>query len=408
VTMAAPTRSRFAASLSLDPVPAHAVGEAAGDLLEAFGGDEPDLLVCVVSPHLAGALDDIARALTDILDPGVVLGMAAAAVIGGSREVDDDAALSLFAACLPDATLTPISLSVERSDAGPTVMGWPELDQGDDQATLVLLADPFSFPAEGFLRALDAGYAGLNVVGGFASGARGPGGNHLLLASDARSGRDVATGAGTPGAGAPMIRSSGAVGLLMEGVEVRTVVSQGCRPIGQPLVVTRATGNRIVELGGRPAMDRLRDCAAEASLDDLDLIRHGLQLGLVVDEHQVDFDRGDFLIRPLVGADPDTGTLVVDGDVSVGRTVQFHVRDATAADDELRDLLTGLDASAALLFTDTGRGIEMFGEPDHDAEVVDRLLGPLPVAGACCAGEFGPVGGSNFVHRFTAGLALFT
>ncbi len=282
-------------------------------------------------------------------------------------------------------------------------MGWPELDQGDEQATLMLLADPFSFPAEGFLRALDSGFSALNVVGGFASGARGPGGNHLVLASDARSSRDVATSAA-----GPVIRSSGAVGLLMEGVEVRTVVSQGCRPIGHPFVVTRATGNRIVELGGRPAMDRLRDCAAEASLDDLELIRHGLQLGLVVDEHQVEFDRGDFLIRPLVGADPDTGTLVVDGDVSVGRTVQFHVRDAAAADDELRDLLTGQDAAAALLFTDTDRGIEMFGEPDHDAGVVDRLLGPLPVAGAGCAGEFGPVGGSNFVHRFTAGLAVFT
>ncbi len=119
MTSAAVSRSRFAASLSLDPVPAHAVGEAAGDLLEAFGGDEPDLVVCVVSPHLAGALDDIARALTDILDPGVLLGMAAAMVIGGSREVDDDAALSLFGACLPEATLTPISLTVERSDDAP-------------------------------------------------------------------------------------------------------------------------------------------------------------------------------------------------------------------------------------------------------------------------------------------------
>ena len=284
-------------------------------------------------------------------------------------------------------------------------MGWPELDQGDEHATLLLLADPFTFPAEGFLRALDAGFAGLNVVGGFASSAAGTGRQSpvpgLGRRARSRTRRRVTR--------APVIRSSGAVGVLMEGVEVRTVVSQGCRPIGQPFVVTRATGNRIVELGGRPAMDRLRDCAEPThQLDDLELIRHGLQLGLVVDEHQVDFDRGDFLIRPLVGADPDTGTLVVDGDVTVGRTVQFHVRDAAAADDELRDLSDRTRRVRRVAVHRHGRGVEMFGEPDHDAGVVDRLLGPLPVAGAGCAGEFGPVGGSNFVHRFHGGLALFT
>ena len=390
MSAASPTRSRFAASLSLDPVPAHAVGEAAGDVLEAFGGDEPDLLVCVVSPHFAGAFEDIARALAEILDPAVAIGMTAASVIGGSREIEEDAALSLFAACLPDATLTPLSLQVERRDDQSTVTGWPELDHLDHRATVMLLADPFSFPAEGFLRALDVDSPGLDVVGGFASAARGPGGNHLLLAPHDLS-----------------LRSSGAVGVLMEGVDVRTVVSQGCRPIGRPYVVTRADGRRIAELGGRPAMDRLRECAADASLDDLDLIRHGLQIGLVVDEHQAEFDRGDFLVRPLVGADPDTGTLVLADDVSVGRTVQFHVRDAAAADDDLRALLAGVDASAALLFTCADRGVAMFGTPDHDAGIVDRLLGPLPIAGAACAGEFGPIGGNNFVHRLSASVALF-
>jgi small ligand-binding sensory domain FIST len=405
VLSADPTAPRFAASLSQHPVPAHGIGEAAADLLDALGGDDPDLLVCFISPHLVGALDDMAGALASIFDPRVAIAMTTAAVFGGSREIEDGPAVSLFAAILPGARLTPVSLRTERSDDGPTVMGWPERDVIDPRSALFLLADPFSFPADGFLRALHAEHPDLRVVGGAASAARGPGGNRLLLAvhPDHPDFTDVSTTPGAPTA----VRADGAVGVLLEGVDVRTVVSQGCRPIGRPFVVTRASGNRVEELGGRRALDRLQDCAAEASLDEIDLIRHGVHVGIVVDEHRADFGPGDFLVRDLTGADPATGTLVISDDVSVGQTVQFHVRDAIAADAELHELLTGVEASAALLFSCTERGTALFGVPDHDASLVDRLLGPLPLAGAGCAGEIGPIGGRNFVHTFTASLALF-
>ena len=121
----------------------------------------------------------------------------------------------------------------------------------------------------------------------------------------------------------------------------------------------------------------------------------------------MEFGRGDFLVRNVVGADPESGALAIGDEVTVGQTVQFHVRDAAAADEDLRALLAGHDAGGALLFTCNGRGQHFFGTPDHDAGVVDRLLGPLPIAGALCAGEIGPVGGRNFVHGFTASLALF-
>ena len=112
-------------------------------------------------------------------------------------------------------------------------------------------------------------------------------------------------------------------------------------------------------------------------------------------------------MRNVVGADPASGTLAIGDEVHIGQTLQFHVRDAGAADEDLHELLAGHEADAALLFTCNGRGRGLFGSPDHDAGVVDRLLGPLPVAGAFCAGEVGPVGGRNFVHGFTVTLALF-
>jgi small ligand-binding sensory domain FIST len=203
------------------------------------------------------------------------------------------------------------------------------------------------------------------------------------------------------------VTTTGAVGVFVDGLPVRTVVSQGCRPVGAPYVITRGEGNRIFELAGRSGIDRVQDTAGAANEEDRALMRSGLHLGIVVDEHRAEFERGDFLVRNVLGGDPETGAIVVGDDIEVGQTVQFHVRDAAAADEDLREMLAGEDAAAALLFTCNGRGIRFFGEPDHDAAVLDQLLGPLPVAGAFCAGEIGPVSGRSFLHGFTASLALF-
>jgi small ligand-binding sensory domain FIST len=385
--------SSYASALSQDPVAAHAVGEAAGQILEAFAGEDPDLVVCFVSPHFVGAFDDIAFALGNLLEPRILIGATAVAIIGGAHEIEDGPAVSLFAARLPGARLTPLSLAVQGGPDGHTIAGWPDLDH--DPSTMLLLTDPFSFPTDGFLRQLGDAQPGLQAIGGAASAAHGPGGNRLLL--DGR------------------VHASGAVGVLIDGVDVRTVVSQGCRPLGRPYVVTRAERNRVEELAGKSALERLQDCATEASDEDRELIRNGLHVGLVVDEHKADFERGDFLVRNVVGADPESGALAIGDEVSVGQTVQFHVRDAAAAHEDLCALLAGHDAPAghahdargALLFTCNGRGRRFFGVPDHDAGTIESLLGPLPLAGALCAGEIGPVGGRNFVHGFTASLALF-
>ena len=384
------TPPRFAAAVSEHPVASHAVGEVAGEVMEHFGGDDPDLVVCFASPHFVGAMEDLAFALGNLLEPQVMVGATAVAVVGGAREVEEGPGLAVFAAALPDAQLTPAAFGVEQTADGAAISGWPDLDHLP--STLFLLADPFSFPVDGFLRRLNDDAVGdggtrLQVIGGAASAARGPGGNRLALGSQ--------------------VTSSGAVGVFVDGVDVRTVVSQGCRPVGHPYVVTRSEGNRIEELAGRPAIERVQDTASEASEDDRSLMRAGLHLGVVVDEHQTDFLRGDFLVRNVLGGDPATGAIVVGDDVTVGQTVQFQVRDAAAADEDLRELLSGTDAEAALLFTCNGRGRRFFGVPDHDAGVLDQLLGPLPVAGAFCAGEVGPVGGRNFLHGFTASVALF-
>jgi small ligand-binding sensory domain FIST len=191
-------------------------------------------------------------------------------------------------------------------------------------------------------------------------------------------------------------------------------VAQGCRPVGDPYTITRAESNLIFELGGRPPLARLQELAAALPARDRELLARGVQVGLVIDEYRAEPRQGDFLIRGVAGADPDSGAIAVGDEVEVGQTVQFHVRDADSADEDLRrtlereaSVLGGRRAAGALLFTCNGRGSRLFSEPDHDAGLLAKTLGEIPVAGFFCAGELGPVGGQNFLHAFTASIALF-
>ena len=374
----------FTAVLSQHPVPATAVAEVAGEVLERLG-PEPDLALLFVTPPHAGALEDAAAALTEILRPGTLLGCAAVSVVGTAREVERQPAVSLWAGRF--GPVEPVHLSAVRTAGGGEIHGWPATLPFDPSA-LILLADPFSFPVDTLYAFLAEHHPGLRVVGGNASAAAGPGGNRLVLGDQ--------------------VHTAGAVGALVgPGVEIETVVSQGCRPIGRPYIVTRAERNYVFELAGSPALERLVQMTSEGMPEsDIDLIDNGLHIGQVIDEHKVDFERGDFLVRNVLGADEANGAIAVDDIVPVGATVQFHVRDAVTADEDLNQLLAGRRADAALVFTCNGRGVHLFGAPHHDARVLDERIG-APAAGFFAAGEFGPVGGRNFIHGFTASVALF-
>ncbi len=191
-------------------------------------------------------------------------------------------------------------------------------------------------------------------------------------------------------------------------------MAQGCRPIGDPYTTTRADGNVIFELGGRPPLARLQELATALPGRDRELLAQGVHLGMVINEYRAEPRQGDFLIRGILGTDPASGAIAVGDEVEVGQTVQFHIRDADSADEDLRRTLEReaaalgrRRAAGALLFTCNGRGSRLFSEPDHDAGLLTEMLGRIPVAGFFCNGELGPVGGQNFLHTFTASIALF-
>jgi small ligand-binding sensory domain FIST len=353
-------------------------------------GERPDLVVCFFSMDHAEAAAGISLGLSERMGTATIIGCTAGGVISGRRELEDSPALSVWAARLPGVQATPFALDLIELAGGYGVSGWPELDPAA-AADVLLLPDPYSFPADSFIRRLNQEQPRTRVIGGMASGANAPGEHRLLLG---------------PGA-----LAAGAVGVAITGpVEIRTVVSQGCRPIGSPFTVTRGEGNLIQELGGRPALERLRELIVGASPTDQALLVGGVQMGRVIDEHKLRFERGDFLIRSLIGVEESSGALAIGDQVEVGQTLQFHVRDATAASEELELLLAPVpnwDPQGALLFSCNGRGRRFFNEPDHDAGRVAEATGDAPMAGFFAQGELGPVGGQNFLHGFTASMALF-
>jgi small ligand-binding sensory domain FIST len=257
---------------------------------------------------------------------------------------------------------------------------------------LVVLADPYTFSAEALLAHLNEARPGVPVLGGLASAA---------AAGSASLFRDGE------------VLSGGAVACSLAGVALVPCVSQGATPVGPEMTITAADGNLITELASRPAIERLREGIAELDPREQGLAAQGLMLGIVIDENQPAYERGDFLVRPIIGADPKAGTLALGERVRVGQTVRMHVRDGATADQDLRDALRAqaqalgaAGAAGALLFTCNGRGSHMFDLPDHDAAAVEDALG-APAGGFFCAGEIGPVGGRNFLHGFTATIGVF-
>jgi small ligand-binding sensory domain FIST len=378
---------RIGAGVSTDIDAARATAEAAAEATSGFDDDHPDLVFAFFSHDYRNA-NAVAAALTERYPLAVTIGCAAEGIVGGSHELEAGPAVAVWAAVLPETSVVPFALDfVEAGDGEAAYDGWPNGVSPD--ATLIMMCDPFSFPAGHLLGKMNEDAPGMLVIGGVSSGVHGEGEARLLLNGE--------------------VRTAGAVCVAISGrVRVKPLVSQGCRPIGDPATITRADRNMIFELAGGRPVERINEIWTNASPAERALMQNGLFIGRVVDEYQTDFNRGDFVIRNVVGADAETGVVAVGDVVSVGETVQFHVRDPEAADEDLREALGRVAPlpEGVLLFTCNGRGSNMFVEPDHDAALASKILG-APLAGFFANGELGPIGSRNFWHSFTASMALF-
>lgn len=387
------TRPLVGAGLSTHEDGREAARAALDAALAPLGGRPADLVFLFVSPQHEDEQRAIIDVATERVEGATVLGCSAGGVIGAHREIEDAPAVVAWAASLPGIGVQPFRLTFQREDDHAIIEGLEDLPSPADEPVMVMLADPFSFPADVLLDHLNDTHAGIPIVGGMASGGLEAGRNSLYFNDE--------------------ILRDGAVGAILTGGGMTTVVSQGCRPVGRTYAVTRAERNVLFEMGGAPAMTRIEELYAESTDRDQLLIRRGLHVGSAITETKPELGRGDFLVRNVVGVDQDTGAIAISDVVEVGRTVQFQVRDAESAREDLRVVLERersarpSDVAGALLFSCNGRGSALFGQPDHDVNAVRRAFGDVPVAGFFAAGEIGPVAGRNFLHGFTASILLF-
>ena len=381
--------TRIATGLVPESGGADVFAEAASRVAAGLGGAAVDLAVVFAGAARADEVEAGAAAVRDRLDPHALLGCAAQGVVGSGREIEEGG-VAVWAASLAGGEAETFHL--EASKASPTtiaVSGLPDLADAD---AVILLVDPYTFPVEPLLAQIGVDHPGLPVLGGLAAGG-GPG-RSVLVCNEA-------------------VPRRGAVGVALKGVEVRSCVSQGARPIGPEMVITAAEGNVIYGLASRPALARLTEAIEELDTRERLLAAHGLLLGVVIDENQPEYERGDYLVRGLLGVDEAEGSVTVGERVRVGQTVRMQVRDGRSADEDLRHALAqelrelSTPPAGALLFTCNGRGSHMFDAPDHDASALADALSGAPAAGFFCAGEIGPVGSRNFLHGFTATIAVF-
>jgi small ligand-binding sensory domain FIST len=388
----------WASSVSDAPELEQAIESVTAKIQKEMAGEAIDLAVAFLTSHHAARYSDFPGLLGRAIPRRKLIGCSAGGVIGGGHEVEQRPGFALTVARLPDVEVTPFSIEAESLpdlDASPRAWHDSIAVPPEPLPHFVLLADPFSFPADDFLAGLDYAYPKSVKVGGLASAAQRPGENALY--------------------GNGETRRSGAIGVALSGdIAIDTVVAQGCRPIGQPMQITKAERNYLLKLDDRSPIEALRELILSLPDEDQELARNSLFVGVLQSELVSEPEAGDYLIRNILGMDPQREALAIGELVREGQRIQFHLRDAQTAAEDLVLLLSRFaersssqQARGALLFSCLGRGLLLYGYPDHDTGVFKEKIGDLPVGGFFCNGEIGPVGGSTRLHGYTSSFGIF-
>lgn len=383
---------RWSAAVSRDADPEVAAHEVAEALAADMGEGPIDLVLFFFTAPLVAGAEAITIQLKRRLTPGCIAGVSGGSVIGAGLELEDGPALTAVAARMPGVEVKPFVLASSAwGEAMDDPLEFARHTPGADRSELVVLfGDPFSLDAERVLRAFNRHAPGVRLVGGMASAGQRPYANTLVLND--------------------WLANEGGVGIALRGaLRVDVVVSQGCRPIGPPLVATKVERNIIFELDGQPALERTEQILRELPERERETLKQGLYVGRPARGEAT--GRGDYLIRNLLGADRDRGALAVADLIAENERVRLHVRDAGTALEDLELLLSPQEfdsrASGALLFSCNGRGKAFFGRANRDIGTLQAALGgTIPAAGFFCAGEIGPVGEKNFLHGHTASIAI--
>jgi small ligand-binding sensory domain FIST len=327
----------------------------------------------------------------------LLAGCSSQSLIFDGVEVEQNAGLATALYCLPGADLQGVHFTQSQVGEAGGPGYWPleiGVERNQTNGWLVFI-DPFHLDSESWLRTWNEAYAPAPVMGGLAGGELTEQLTQVYLNGE--------------------VFEEGGVAISFSGdIRLAGVTSQGCTPIGQTWTLTRVERNIIHQIGNRPAYEVLAETFNTLPAEEQRTARGNLFIGLAVSEYREEFHRGDFLVRNLLAADPRSGAIAVGALPRTGQSMQFQRRSASAATEDLEELLTqarqrlgDTPIYGGCLCSCNGRGVGLFGRPNHDARMVQERFGPTGVAGFFCNGEIGPVGEKSFLHGYTASLALF-
>jgi small ligand-binding sensory domain FIST len=386
--------SQFAASrLVTGPFDEAVIRQTAIDLRQQLAGP-PTFGLVFVTPDYAPKASDFLELVRIYGQVPTLVGCSGIGLVGTAQEQENGSGFSLLLLSLPGARATAFAFDQDMVESAAGHQFWPEktgIAPANAKAWLTFL-NPFSLNVEHWLKQWNEAYPHIPTFGGLGGGA--PGDPEAWIFCNDRA-------------------VNGGVALALEGdVSVHAVVSQGCKPIGEPLTVTSAERNVLLKLGSRPAYDVLSDVYKDLSDAEREQAKGHLFAGIAVSEYLEEYKRGDFLVRNIIGADPNSGAVAINAVPRVGQTLQYQLRDSRVANDELKRLLGAkamfhtLTPYAGLLCTCHGRGRGLFGDPNHDAGLINEFFPGLPLTGLFANVQIGPVGDRSFAHGYTASLAL--
>ena len=247
----------------------------------------------------------------------------------------------------------------------------------------IVHGDPGSSELPSLLTQLSDALQGGFLLGGIASGEKLP----VQIA-------DRAVGGGLSGV------------LFSSGVSISTGPSQGCSLIGEKHRITRGQRNIIETLDDRPALDVFKEDIGEVLARDLKRVGGYIFAALPISGS----DTGDYLVRNLVGIDPENALLAIGDMIEVGMEIQFARRDAETAREDLAHMIEGMKKRldkpprGGLYISCLGRGRNQFGDNSAEMKLVRELLGDVPVVGFYANGEIS----HNRLYGYTGVLTLFS
>ncbi|HEX2933038.1 MAG TPA: FIST N-terminal domain-containing protein, partial [Candidatus Binatia bacterium] len=357
-----------------------------------------DMAVVFFTADHAAHPRDLVSTLCRTVGTDCVVGSSGAGVLTGEGEFEGSGGIAVLVIAGEEIIGRPFIFEPLRNNEANLGASFGDFlaKTHEENSLMILLPDTYNGNPQRLLQTM-ASKAGFHPVIGAGSTENGTAGATFQLCGD-----KVAT-------------NSVAGAYLSGAFDVRVDITQGCQPISEPMVITKAENNLIYEIDHRPALEVFAKLLKGPLAEDLRRALMVLFVGLPADRTENSVGPGKYLVRNIVGLDPEKGILGVSEEVREGEAMVFTMRDGQRAREDLGQMLqrqkeglAGKKPAFGFYFNCCARGRSLYGISDIDSAYIRQALGDIPLIGMFGGYELAPMGGANHLFAYTGVLALIT